>query len=496
MICFEDVPAILRGLLDADIPKNWPNGEIAQIEQDTRRITRPALFVSIPGTREDGRAYLGEAATRGARAAVGAAPASGALPYLAVTDPRKASALLSARLQGNPSRELALIGITGTNGKTTTSWLLQAILDRCGIPAAVSGTLGTGRPGALGAATHTTPDAPRFQETLRELVRDGIRAVAAEVSSHALDQDRTYGSRFRAVVFTNLTRDHLDYHGTFEAYREAKRRLFHPAGRGDDAASIAVVNLDDPATAALTAGTSDPILGYGTAPDARVRLEELDARPEGIRLRLSTPHGTRQLVSPLVGGFNGWNLLAAYATALALDLPADAVEAALADGIQVPGRMERIERGQPFLVVVDFAHTPDALDRALAALRALTPGRLIVLFGCGGDRDAGKRPQMGAIAARGADEVIVTSDNPRSEPPEAIVEAIVQGVRAQGREPGLVRVDREEAIREAIARTRPGDTLLIAGKGHETYQEIAGARHAFDDRQVARRLLAVLGWTA
>jgi UDP-N-acetylmuramoyl-L-alanyl-D-glutamate--2,6-diaminopimelate ligase len=197
-----------------------------------------------------------------------------------------------------------------------------------------------------------------------------------------------------------------------------------------------------------------------------------------------------------VGGFNGWNLLAAYATAIALDLPADAVEAALADGVHVPGRMERIERGQPFLVIVDFAHTPDALDRALAALRALTTGRLIVVFGCGGDRDAGKRPQMGAIAARGADEVIVTSDNPRSEPPEAIVEAIVQGVRAEGREPGLVRVDREEAIREAIARTRPGDTLLIAGKGHETYQEIAGARHAFDDRQVARRHLAALGWTA
>jgi UDP-N-acetylmuramoyl-L-alanyl-D-glutamate--2,6-diaminopimelate ligase len=496
VIRFEDVPGILRGLLDADIPNDWPNGEITQVEQDTRRITRTALFVSIPGTREDGRAYLSEAAALGARAVVGPAPASGSLPYLAVRDPRKASALLSARLQGDPSRELDLIGITGTNGKTTTSWLLHSVLEGCGIPAAVSGTLGTGRPGTLAAATHTTPDAPRFQEALRGLVGQGIRAVAAEVSSHALDQDRTYGSRFRAAVFTNLTRDHLDYHGTFEAYREAKRRLFHPAGRGDTAPCTSVVNLDDPSAGALTAGTSDPVFGYGTSPEARARLETLEADANGVRLRVSTPLGRREVRSPLVGGFNGWNLLAAYATALAIDLPAGRVEAALAKGVQVPGRMERVERGQPFLVVVDFAHTPDALERALAALRAITRGRLIVLFGCGGDRDAGKRPQMGSIAARGADRVIVTSDNPRSEPPEAILEAIVRGVRAEGREPDAVRLDREEAIREAIALAHPDDTLLIAGKGHEAYQEIGGVRRPFDDREAAARCLAERGWSA
>jgi UDP-N-acetylmuramoyl-L-alanyl-D-glutamate--2,6-diaminopimelate ligase len=496
VIRFEDVPGILRGRLDADVPEDWPEGEIAQIEQDSRRIHGAALFISISGSHEDGRTYLEEAARRGALAVVGQPPVSGPIPYLAVGDARKAAALLSARFQGDPSHELDLIGITGTNGKTTTSWLLQAILEGSGIPAAVSGTLGTGRPGDLREATHTTPDAPRFQAALRDLADAGFRAVAAEVSSHALDQDRTYASRFRAAVFTNLSRDHLDYHGTFDAYCDAKRKLFHPAGRGDDAPCPAVVNMDDAAVERMISGTSDPVFGYGTAAGAAIRLETLDPRPDGVHLRLSTPLGRRRVFAPLVGAFNGWNVLAAYASALAVGLPAEAIEASLSRGVQVPGRMERIEQGQPFLVIVDYAHTPDALERTLATLRSITRGHLTVVFGCGGDRDVGKRSQMGAIAARGADRVVVTSDNPRGEDPRAIIDAIVAGVRSEGREPASVEVDREDAIRAGIALAAPHDALLIAGKGHEGYQEVAGVRRVFDDRDVARRCLAERGWAA
>lgn len=496
MIRFEDVPGILRGRLDANVPEDWPEGEISQIEQDSRRIHGHALFVSISGSHEDGRAYLQEAARRGAIAAVGQPPASGPIPYLTVADARKAAALLSARFQGDPSHEIDLIGITGTNGKTTTSWLLQSILEGSGIPSAVSGTLGTGRPGELREATHTTPDAPRFQAALRELANAGFRAVAAEVSSHALDQDRAYASRFRAAVFTNLSRDHLDYHRTFEAYCEAKRRLFHPQGRGDSTPCPAVVNMDDPATERMVSGTSDPIFGYGSVAGAAVRLESLDSRPDGVHLRLSTPLGTRRVFAPLVGAFNGWNVLAAYAAALAVGLPAEAIESALSRGVQVPGRMERVERGQPFLVIVDYAHTPDALERALGTLRSIARGELAVVFGCGGDRDAGKRPQMGVIAARGADRVIVTNDNPRGEDARAIVDAILDGIRAEGREPALVELDRAEAIRAAIQGAAPDDVILIAGKGHEGYQDIAGVRRPLDDREVARRCLEERGWAA
>ncbi|MDM7917513.1 MAG: UDP-N-acetylmuramoyl-L-alanyl-D-glutamate--2,6-diaminopimelate ligase, partial [Candidatus Eisenbacteria bacterium] len=369
-----------------------------------------------------------------------------------------------------------------------------AIWEGCGLPAAVSGTLGAGRPGALRAATHTTPEAPRFQASLRELLAEGYRAVAAEVSSHALDQDRVYATRFRAAVFTNLTRDHLDYHGTLDAYAAAKAKLFHPEGRGDASPCIAVMNLDDAASSKLRAGSPDPLFGYGTRPACAIRLESLEATPEGLRLRVLTPRGARTVRSPLIGTFNGWNLLAAYATAWACGLPPDAVEERLARGVRVPGRMERIERGQPFLVVVDYAHTPDALARAIEALRPQTRGRLTVLFGCGGDRDHGKRPEMGRIAAERADRVIVTSDNPRSEDPRSILEAIVEGVREAGREPDLVTLDREEAIFAAVAGAGSQDALLIAGKGHEDYQETAQGKRPFDDREVAARALASQGW--
>ncbi len=326
------------------------------------------------------------------------------------------------------------------------------------------------------------------------LKEEGFRAVAAEVSSHALDQDRVYATRFRAVVFTNLTRDHLDYHGTLERYRDAKRKLFHPRGRGDASPCRAVVNMDDPASAELLRDSPDLLTGYGTAPECSVRLLGLEAREDGLELRLSIGGKERRIRAPLIGAYNGWNVLGAYATAFALGLPAEKIEGALARGIRVPGRMERIDSGQPFLVLVDYAHTPDALDRALAALRPHTRGKLAVVFGCGGDRDPGKRGEMGARAAMRADRILLTNDNPRTEDPGEILAAVRAGVLAQGRDADCVTPDREEAIRTAVDEAAPGDTILIAGKGHEDYQEIGASRRPFDDRESARRALASKGW--
>ncbi len=496
MILFEDVRGILGDLAIDPVPPDWPKGRVARVEQDSRRILSGALFVAVTGRTTDGRKFLASAKAAGAAAAVGEAPSEGPLPYLCVRDARRAAAILAARHEGDPSHEIDLVGITGTNGKTTTSWLLQSIWEGAGIPAAVSGTLGVGHPSRLGATSYTTPDAPSFQGALRALAAAGFRAVAAEISSHALDQDRTYASRFRAVVFTNLTRDHLDYHGSEEAYRAAKRRLFHPEHRGDPAPVPAVMNLDDPAARELIEGSPDALHGYGTHAGAFCRLRSIDVETAGLRLAVETPRGTRTIRSPLAGAFNGWNLLAAYATALAIGVDADSAEAALLRGARVPGRMERIDQGQPFLVVIDYAHTPDALERVLAALRPQTGGRLVVVFGCGGDRDQGKRPLMGAIAARGADLVVLTNDNPRSEDPRAILQAIAAGIRREGRSPAAMIDDRSQAIQHALAMAAPGDTILVAGKGAETTQETAQGLRELDDRVVTRAALAQLGWTA
>lgn len=496
MIRFEEIPAILGELLLEGTPPSWPRGEVRFVEQDSRRIHGgQTVFIAIPGSTGDGRAFIPDAASRGAQAAIGPPPPpQHKIPYLCVSEPRKAVAILSARSFGDPSHEVDVVGVTGTNGKTTTTWLLQSIWEECGIRAAVSGTLGSGDPRTLTGTTHTTPDAPRFQQTLHDMAMNGFRAVAAEVSSHALDQYRTYATRFRCAVFTNLTRDHLDYHGTPEAYLGAKRRLFNSDGRGDLATCPAVVNLDDPAGRAIVAGSRDPLRGYGTVNDAYMVLKSMEVRADGLTLRIRGPGGDREILSPLIGAFNGWNVLAAYTTSVVLGLPEDAVARALARGVQVPGRMERVERGQPFLVIVDYAHTPDALGRVLDTLRPLTRGKLILLFGCGGDRDHGKRPEMGRIASSRADRIFLTNDNPRSEDPQGILDAIIEGIRAVRGEPTLVEPDRSAAIHAALSIARPGDTVLLAGKGHEAYQESATGRRNFDDRVVAADALSKLGW--
>jgi UDP-N-acetylmuramoyl-L-alanyl-D-glutamate--2,6-diaminopimelate ligase len=406
-----------------------------------------------------------------------------------VPSARAALPRLADAFHGHPSAALTLVGITGTNGKTTTSYLVDALLRATGLATGIIGTIQYVLGGEARPANQTTPEALEIRGMLAEMRARGIGGVAMEVSSHALALSRVDGLQFDVAVFTNLTQDHLDFHGTLDEYRRAKRRLFELLAASPKPRRTAVVNADDPSGAAMVAGLDLAVLPFGLGPGARVRAVEHASGLEGIRMTVDTPRGRLTLHSPLVGEHNVMNLLGAVATGLALDLAPPAIAAALAAVQTVPGRFEQVRAGQPYLVVVDYAHTPDALERVLATARKLTTGRLGVVFGCGGDRDRGKRPLMGAAAAAGADVLIVTDDNPRWEDPAAIRAAILAGARGQRAE--VVEVgDRRAAIRAAVDRARAGDIVLVAGKGHEAGQEVGGVVHPFDDRDVVREALA------
>jgi UDP-N-acetylmuramoyl-L-alanyl-D-glutamate--2,6-diaminopimelate ligase len=484
---------------------------------DSRRLGGGDVFVCLRGLREDGHRFAADAARAGAALVVGEEPAPPGVdpvPYLQVSDSRRALALLCCALHDHPSRSLNLTAYTGTNGKTSGTWMLHSIHREAGWPSAVLGTLGCGTPEDAGepegggrsrgdatalprvslrAGPHTTPEAPDLQAELARWRAAGIRAGALEASSHGLALRRSYGTRFSCVVFTNLTAEHLDFHGSLEAYREAKARLFRREERGpDEPAAAAVVNADDPAAEALLRGSTDHVTRYGRAEGADVRLRSARSEPEGVVLSIRHPGGDTEIRSTLLGDFQVDNLLASFAAGCALGLDPATVARGLERLRGVPGRMERVDRGQPFPVLVDYAHTPDALRRACASLRSCTRGRLLLVFGCGGERDRGKRPAMGAIAARGADRVVLTDDNPRGEPPEAIRADVRAGIEEAGG--SWIEIgDREAAIRAALSEARPGDTVLIAGKGHETGQIRGGRVLPFDDREVAGRLLAEVG---
>ena len=445
------------------------------------------LFACLPGTRVDGHDFAADAVARGAAALLVQRPLALPVPQVVAADPRAAMAIMAARLAGDPSDHMDVVGITGTNGKTTCAYLMQSVLAATGRPCGLIGTVEVVVGGASQVPTHTTPESVEIQALLAAMRHAGDTACAMEVSSHALHQGRVAGLRFAGAIFTNLTRDHLDYHGDEESYFQAKRLLFErPEGHG--ANPPAAVNVDD-ARGRRIAGEL-PVVRYGIAsPDADVAPEALHMGPAGFTATVRTPRGPMQVASALRGRFNVMNVLGVIAVGEAMGLD----QAAVAQGIEalrgVPGRLEPVEMGQPFQVLVDYAHTPDSLENVLQATRALAgDGRLIVLFGCGGDRDTGKRPQMGAIGRRLADVCIVTSDNPRSEDPSAIIDQIVAGA-GDGPAHLVVQADRRAAIAEAIALARPGDVVLIAGKGHESGQEAAGVVTPFDDRQVARDVL-------
>jgi UDP-N-acetylmuramoyl-L-alanyl-D-glutamate--2,6-diaminopimelate ligase len=471
-----------------------PPRSVSSLAADSRRVEPGGCFVAVPGFKQDARRFIPEAVRRGATLVVteGEALAGVSVAQVLVPSARASLARLAGAWYGHPSRALTLVGITGTNGKTTTSYLVEALLRARGLATGVIGTIQYVLGEERRPASQTTPEALELQGMLALMRERGVRGVAMEVSSHALALSRVEGLAFDVAVFTNLTQDHLDFHGTFDAYRLAKRRLFELLAASPKPARAAVVNGDDPSGEALVRGLDLPVLTFGFGPGARVRAVEHASSIDGIRMTVEAPGGRLALTSPLIGEHNVMNLLAAIATGLALGLELGAIGSALSAVGAVPGRFEQVRAGQPFLVVVDYAHTPDALERVLATARKLTPGRLGVVFGCGGDRDRGKRPIMGAIAARLADRAWVTSDNPRSEPPGAIIDEIAAGIReaGAGADRYAAEPDRSAAIRAALLWARGGDTVVIAGKGHETYQIVGADVLAFDDREVARTILS------
>ena len=454
---------------------------------DSRAVTPGALFVAIRGLKDDGNTYVDAALRKGASAVVSEQPARPGTTWLQVPDARIALATAAALLHREPARKLELVGVTGTNGKTTTSFVVDAILREAGHTVGLLGTVQYRLGVQVIEAVRTTPESSDLQRLFRQMVDAGCSHAVLEVSSHSLALRRVHGCPFRVAVFTNLTRDHLDFHGDMDAYFAAKRLLFDELLRAD---GHAVVNAEDDWGRKLVEGLGGhKVLTFGVRGPADVRAEDLDLSLAGTRFRAVTPAGSIELESPLLGLFNVRNMLAAIGAAVAMEVPADAIQRALAGFAGVPGRLERIDAGQDFTVVVDYAHTDDGLKNLLETVRALKPNRVITVFGCGGDRDRTKRPLMGAVASRLSDIAIVTSDNPRSEPPEAILDEIQRGM-AGGR--GAQRhaiVDRREAVARAFELAEPGDAVVIAGKGHETYQVIRDKQLPFDDRQVARELL-------
>ena len=456
------------------------------IRNDSRAVRPGDLFVALRGLAADGADYVGDALRRGAVAVFSERRLSLPPSIPLVVDPRgrRAVARLAAAFHREPATRLRCVGVTGTNGKTTTTWIVRRLLEASGVRTALVGTIGHDVGDAEERATRTTPDAVELQELLARAVENGHEAAAMEVSSHALTQDRVHGIPFDAAVFTNLTRDHLDYHGTMEEYAAAKGRLFAGLRRG----AVAVLNADDPASARYAKATPARVVRYGLrAADADVTARDVAAGTSGSFFRLVWPDGELAIETPLVGLYNVANALAAAATARALGCSDHAIREGLRALPPVPGRLERVDAGQPFLVVVDYAHTPDALANVLRALRPIARRRVLALFGCGGDRDRGKRPEMARAAGEGADFVVVTSDNPRTEDPSRILADVVPGLPA-GCDHRVVE-DRREAIAEILRRAEPGDVVLLAGKGHETYQILRDATIPFDDRRVAWELL-------
>ena len=465
---------------------------ISGLAMDSRRVMAGNLFFALPGRRADGNSFIDEAISRGAVAIVAEKIPSGTatrVTYLQVADARRALAQVAQRYYQFPDRALELIGVTGTNGKTTVTNLIKHLLSTPTQRVGVIGTVNYDLGARVVPSYRTTPESLELYGMLAQMRDAGCRQAAMEVSSHGLDQQRVLGMQFGVAVFTNLTRDHLDYHKTMEAYFAVKTRLF--TGAAGSAPRAAVINLDDPYGRLLAARVPAHVrvVTFGESPDATVRAEEVRLNFKNTQLRLVWPGGAVELESPFIGRYNVSNLLAAFAACYALGRDPQVIAPRLKSFAGVPGRMERIEEGQPYNVLVDYAHTDDALRNALGMLRAITPGRLFVVFGCGGNRDRTKRPLMTAAVQASADFAWATADNPRSEALAQIFADMSAGVQDAGRITFVE--DRRRAISLALDAARAGDCLLIAGKGHETYQEFADTIVPFDDRQVVRELIAI-----
>jgi UDP-N-acetylmuramoyl-L-alanyl-D-glutamate--2,6-diaminopimelate ligase len=467
------------------------------IKHDSRRCEPGDLFVAVAGASSDGADHIRDAVARGAVAVLAERPLTASVPVVMTKDALLALSTIARALYDDPSASLKVVGVTGTNGKTTCTYLVEAMLHEDGAKPAVLGTVNFRGPGGILPATHTTPMADDMMRLCRWAVETGASHLVLEVSSHALAMHRADGVHFDVAAFTNLTQDHLDYHGDFAHYEAAKRRLFT-----DLAPRASVINADDPRGRALADSLKGKqVLRFSKQAGADIAALSFESKRAGIAAEVQTPLGILNVTSPLLGEHNLENLLLAIGCGVALGLSADTIVAALRKAQGAPGRLERVESPDDVLVFVDYAHTDDALRRVLSAARKITSGRLIALFGAGGDRDPGKRPLMGKAAAELSDLVVITSDNPRSESPEKIVEMVEAGTRGAGmpkltaaelagaQRGYLTEVDRRAAIRLAIESARPGDTVVLAGKGHEKYQIIGTDRHPFDDVVEARTVL-------
>jgi UDP-N-acetylmuramoyl-L-alanyl-D-glutamate--2,6-diaminopimelate ligase len=465
--------------------------EVTGIAYDSRRVMPGNVFVALKGLRADGSTFVGQAIDRGAAAIVSEDPAPRDIeaPWMTVPDARLAMAVLAAAFYRHPSRSMQVVGVTGTNGKTTTAHLIASIFDAAGLPCGVLGTVGHRIGGEVREATHTTPEAPDVQSLLREMADRGCRASAMEVSSHALSLRRVDAVTFAAGVFTNLTRDHLDFHADMEAYFRAKRRLFEMLP--EDAPSL--INVDDPRGTTLVELAGRPVT-YSINRQADITPGPLSVSLEGLTFDVRTPRGTLKIQSALVGRPNVYNILAAVSAGAALGLPFEAIERGVRALDAIPGRFQVVSgANDDVTVVVDYAHTDDALRNLLETARPLARGQLITVFGCGGDRDRTKRPLMGAVAGRLSDLIFITSDNPRTEDPQRIIDEVTRGITPDTRRNSgqrlLAIVDRREAISKAIELSRAGDLVLVAGKGHEKYQVVGSRVLPFDDVAVAREAL-------
>jgi UDP-N-acetylmuramoyl-L-alanyl-D-glutamate--2,6-diaminopimelate ligase len=486
------------------------NGQVAIIDQrgvldqlvtsvtdDSRAVASGSLFVAVKGERVDGHRFVAQAIQAGAAAIVAQESVEVvSLPLVKVADSRKALGLIGSRFYGDPSARLSMIGVTGTNGKTTTTYLCKALLEGIGRHVGLIGTVAYQIGAETMPASHTTPGALELQGLLMKMTQAQLDSVVMEVSSHALAMDRTAGCEYDAAVFTNLTQDHLDYHRTMEEYFQAKLRLFTGLGIGKKTGQRAIVNMDDPRGAQIRNACRVPVWGFAVKGQADIKAEKVRLSMNGSTFSAATPSGTFTVESRLVGEHNVYNLLGAIGVALHVGATCDQVREAVERVTNVPGRFERVSAGQDFTVVVDYAHTEDALVRLLTAAQALRTHRIITLFGCGGDRDRGKRPKMGRAAVEYSDVVVLTSDNPRTEDPIAILQEVEVGVREALQRRSHVEYhlvpDRRDAIGMAMRLARSGDIVLIAGKGHEDYQIIGTKKIHFDDREVAREAIQQL----
>jgi UDP-N-acetylmuramoyl-L-alanyl-D-glutamate--2,6-diaminopimelate ligase len=482
-------PIRVEGPLDRDV---------AGIAYDSRRVTPGMVFVAVPGQKTDGHDFISTAIDRGATAVI--CEKNGFVSQRAtkikVADAREALALAAAAYYQHPSKKLRVIGVTGTNGKTTVSFMVKQILEAAGVNCGLIGTVRYEIGERVIPAQRTTPEALEIQQMMAQMLRADCQACVMEVSSHALEQKRVWGVEFDVGIFTNLTQDHLDYHGTMENYFAAKKKLFSTLEQGVKKPGV-IINTDDAFGARLAKETSvEAQLTYGLNEAAKIRAAHVKLDKDATQMVIETPQEKFSCRLPLIGRHNVYNALAAVGAGLVLKVGPRPIETALNSMRPVPGRLESIALGQPFGVFVDYAHTDDALRNVLGTLREITTGRLLLVFGCGGNRDAGKRPKMGRVAAELADFTVITSDNPRRESPETIAAAIEEGFRSVRRDGCRIELDRKRAIDEIIRSAGPGDTVLLAGKGHETYQEFEDTVVPFDDRVHARETLETLGWSS